>query len=58
MSRAGRALKRDLDKAVGFPVAVYPVVVWGHFAATVQWDGEVAYVDGDALADWLAERPG
>ena len=58
MSRAGRALKRDLDNAVGFPVAVYPVVVvWGHFAATAQSDGDVAYVDGDALADWLAERP-
>jgi hypothetical protein len=58
MSRAGRALKRDLDNAVGFPVAVYPVVVvWGHFAATAQLDRDLAYLDGDALADWLAERP-
>jgi len=23
----------------------------------VQWDGDVAYVDSDALADWLAKRP-
>ncbi|MGH3025630.1 MAG: nuclease-related domain-containing protein [Gaiellaceae bacterium] len=58
MGAAARALKRDLDKAVGFPVAVYPVVViWGHFPAKAQWDGEVVYVDGDAIADWLETRP-
>lgn len=58
MAAAARALKRDLDTAVGFPVAVYPVVViWGHFAAGVQWDGTVAYVDGEKLAEWLSERP-
>lgn len=58
MSRAAGALKRDLDAAVGFPVAVYPVVViWGHFAAGEQWDGGVAYVDGDGIASWLAGRP-
>lgn len=58
LSRAGRALKRDLDRVVGFPVAVYPVVViWGHFAAGEQWDGNVAYVDGDRVASWLAGRP-
>lgn len=58
LSRAGRALKRDLDRAVGFPVAVYPVVViWAHFAAGEQWDGNVAYVDGDRIASWLAGRP-
>jgi hypothetical protein len=44
--------------AVGFPVAVYPVVViWGHFDAGVQWDGNVACVDGDKIAEWLASRP-
>jgi hypothetical protein len=58
MSGAARVLKRDLDAAVGFPVAVYPVVViWGHFAASAQWDRNVAYVDGEKLASWLAERP-
>ena len=58
MTRAARALKRNLDAAVGFPVAVYPVVViWGHFAAGDQWDGRVAYVDGDRIAEWLAARP-
>jgi hypothetical protein len=58
MNGAATGLKRDLDAAVGFPVAVYPVVVvWGHFAAGAQWDGNVAYVDGDRIATWLAERP-
>jgi hypothetical protein len=58
MSAAARTLKTDLENTVGFPVAVYPVVViWGHFAAGAQWDGEVAYVDGEQIADWLAKRP-
>jgi hypothetical protein len=58
MNRAAKALKRDLDAAVGFPVAVYPVIViWGHFAAVAQWDGTVAYVAGEQIADWLTERP-
>jgi hypothetical protein len=58
MDRAARALKRNLDASVGFPVAVYPVVViWGQFAAGAQWDGNVAYVDGDKLSNWLRERP-
>lgn len=58
MTKSARALKRNLDSAVGFPVAVYPVVViWGHFDAGVQWAGGVAYVDGDKLADWLMTRP-
>jgi hypothetical protein len=58
MRMAARSLKRDLDHAVGFPVAVYPVVViWGHFAAGAQWDRDVAYVDGDRLAVWLTDRP-
>ena len=58
MTRAAKALKRDLDAAVGFPVAVYPVIViWGHFAAEAQWDGTVAYVAGEQIADCLTERP-
>jgi Nuclease-related domain len=58
MAAAAKALKRDLDEAVGFPVGVYPVVViWGHFDAGEQWDGSVAYVDGDKIADWLRQRP-
>jgi hypothetical protein len=58
MAKAAQALKRDVDSAVGFPVAVYPVVViWGYFDAGVQWAGSVAYVDGDKLAEWLGTRP-
>lgn len=58
MTRGAHALEQDLDRALGFPVAVYPVVVvWGHFDAGVQWAGGVAYVDGDELADWLLTRP-
>ena len=58
MSAAAGTLKRDLDHAVGFPVAVYGVVViWGHFDARAVWDGDVAYVDADHLAAWLLSRP-
>ena len=58
MRNAARALERDMDDALGFPVAVYPVVViWGHFAAGVQHAGGVTYVDGENLADWLRSRP-
>jgi hypothetical protein len=58
MNRAAASLKRDLDRSVGFPVAVYPVVVlWAHFSAGERWDGTVAYVDGDKIADWLLRRP-
>jgi hypothetical protein len=58
ITRAAKTLKRDLDAAVGFPVAVYPVIViWGHFAAGSQWDGTVAYVAGEQIASWLAKRP-
>jgi hypothetical protein len=58
LTRAAKTLKRDLDAAVGFPVAVYPVVViWGHFATGAEWDGQVAYVDGEQIAAWLAKRP-
>ena len=32
-------------------------MIWGHFDAGQQWDGTVAYVDGDKIADWLQSRP-
>lgn len=59
MNAATRALKRDLDAAVGFPVAVYGAYVFwgGTFLAGEQWDGNVVYIDGDRLAEWLASRP-
>jgi hypothetical protein len=57
--RSVGALKRDLERVVGFPVMVYGVVVvWGHFGAGSQWDGQdVAYVDGDRISTWLRARP-
>lgn len=58
MGGAARSLERELEAGVGFPVAVYPVVVvWALFAAGSQWDGDVAYVDGDQIATWLESRP-
>ena len=33
------------------------VVIWGHFAPGVAWDGSVAYVEGPQLAGWLRGRP-
>jgi hypothetical protein len=58
MSKATWSLKQDLDAAVGFPVAVYPVVVvWGNFDAGSDWAGEVAYVAGEQIAEWLRSRP-
>jgi Nuclease-related domain len=58
MRNAARPLERDIDDALGFPVAVYPVVViWGHFAAGVQHAGGVTYVDGEKLEEWLRSRP-
>jgi hypothetical protein len=57
MRNTARAVERDIDEALGFPVAAYPVVViWGHFA-DVQHAGGVTYVAGDELADWLRSRP-
>jgi hypothetical protein len=58
MSKAARYLEHDLGTAVGFPVAVYPVVViWGYFEAGSAWAGNVAYVGGEQIADWLSSRP-
>jgi Nuclease-related domain len=58
MRNAACGVEREIDNALGFPVAVYPVVViWGHFAAGVQHAAGVTYVDGEKLADWLRSRP-
>jgi hypothetical protein len=52
------SLKWTLDKTLGSPVHVYPVVVlWGRFAAEQQYVGEVSVVRGDKLVDWLRSRP-
>lgn len=53
-----RTLKAKLDRELGFPVAVYPVVVvWGRFEAGQQYVGEVSLVAGDRLVEWLQSRP-
>ncbi len=54
-----RSLERRLEELLGFPVAVYPVIVlWGAFDAGAQWiDDSVAVVHGDKVAEWIASRP-
>jgi hypothetical protein len=52
------SLKSTLDKTLGSPVHVYPVVVlWGRFAAEQQYVGEVSVVRGDKLVEWIRSRP-
>lgn len=58
MYAAAKSLERDIAQSVGFPVAVYPVVVvWGYFGEGETWDGSVAYVNGEQLVEWLRSRP-
>jgi hypothetical protein len=53
-----RSLKLQLERALGFPVYVYPVIVlWGTFEAGQQYVGEVSVVRGDQLAEWIKSRP-
>lgn len=53
-----RAVKRAVDDAAGFPVAVYPVlVVWGACERTQEYIGDVALVEGDVVAEFLRGRP-
>lgn len=57
MNTAAWSLEKDIEAALGFPVAVYPVVViWGHFEAGSTFAGNVAYVAGEQIADWLRSR--
>ena len=58
MIGAATAVSNNLYKSLGFKVWVYPVVViWSWFPAGVYWDGDVAYVAGEQVADWIAGRP-
>jgi hypothetical protein len=53
-----RSLERKLEDAVGFPVAVYPVVVmWSPSDIGERHVGGVDFVDGDRLMEWLRRRP-
>jgi hypothetical protein len=56
--KEAQSLQFELDRALGFPVHVYPVVVvWGRFDARQAWVGDVAFVRGDALVEWILSRP-
>ncbi len=53
-----RALKRKLDRDLGFPVAVYPVIaLWAAFEPGQKYFGDVSIVDGLRLVEWLKSRP-
>jgi hypothetical protein len=53
-----RSLERKIEAAVGFPVAVYPVVViWSPSDTGEKHVGGVDFIEGDRLADWLRRRP-
>jgi hypothetical protein len=51
-------LEREIEDALGFPVAVNPViVVWGRFPEQQAWLGNVAVVHGERIAQWIEGRP-
>lgn len=54
-----RSLERELERALDFPVAVYPVVVvWAEMGAEPRWVEDCAWVvHGDRVVDWIAKRP-
>lgn len=53
-----RSLKRRVDRELGFPVAVYPVIVlWAHFEEGQTYVGDVCVVDGNQLVEWIRARP-
>jgi hypothetical protein len=52
------SLKQKLDRDLGFPVHVYPVLVlWGRFAVGQAYSGNVSVVAGDTLVEWIKSRP-
>jgi hypothetical protein len=58
VARSAYWLERDAESELGFPVAIYPVVVvWARFDEKAAWIGKVAVVRGDLITDWLESRP-
>jgi hypothetical protein len=58
VQKEARSLKFKLDRALGFPVYVYPVIVlWGEFDEGQRFVGEVSVVRGDRLVEWIRGRP-
>jgi nuclease-like protein len=56
--REATLLKRELERSLGFPVAVYPVIViWGAFEREPRWIDNVCVLNGEEVADWIASRP-
>ena len=52
-----RSLKRELSAELGFPVHVYPVVaLWGNFDVEQRYVGEVSFVAGEKIVEWLRSR--
>lgn len=57
-SAEANSLKRELEKELRFPVAVYPVIVlWGDFDSEPRWIGDVFILHGLSVADWIRSRP-
>jgi hypothetical protein len=53
-----RTLKAQLAETLSFPVHVNPVVViWGRFDVGLTYIGDVCFVRGESLAEWLQSRP-
>ena len=58
VANEARSLKRRLERELGFPVAVYPVIaIWARFEPHNAYVGEVLLVDGHTLVDALKSRP-
>jgi hypothetical protein len=58
VSRSAYWLERDAERELGFPIAIYPVVVvWGRFDEGTAWLGKVVVVRGDLITGWLESRP-
>jgi Nuclease-related domain len=53
-----KELRREAETALGFSVAIYPVIVlWAKFEVEAVWLGDLAVVRGDRIATWLTGRP-
>lgn len=58
VTRSTYWLGRTAEEDLGFPIAIYPVLVlWGRFEAGESWIGNLAIVHGSRIVDWLASRP-
>jgi Nuclease-related domain len=50
-------LEREMRRAVGFTVPIYPIIViWGAFDLDQHNIGEVFILNGEVVANWIAQR--